>query len=168
MKLWQKLVVFLVGVVGAGAFFALRLPSILPPIQVVLPGEHELTLDREGEYTVFWESTSVVDGRTYASTQLSGLRLKVRAADSGRELEVVGSSTNATYSTGSRVGQSVGAFVVETPGAYVLSGATGDGSEVVLAIGDFPLLAFMLQALGVFAVCAGVTYVVMKGRAPAG
>ena len=106
MKWWQRLAFLVVGGIAAGVFLAVRMPGTLPQIQVVVPGEHELTLDEVGTYTIFWESRSVVGGTSYSSQGFSGLTAVVTSVDSGRELELHSPSASMTYNTGSRAGES--------------------------------------------------------------
>jgi hypothetical protein len=127
--------------------------GMMPEIQVVVPGEHEIHLSDSGTYTVFYEYRSEVDGRVYATAQsLSGLLVALRSKDDFTEVALSSPSGSTTYSVGGRAGVSVLKFEIDEPGTYVLSAdyAPGaDGPDVVLAIGKLNLLRTILIALAI-------------------
>jgi hypothetical protein len=107
-------------------------------VQVVVPGGADLELKAPGSYTIFHEATSAVDGRIYASSDISGLRVTVRSAATGKEIRVGQPTGTATYSFSGRVGNSVLAFDIDTPGTYRLDGSYEDGRlqpQTVIAVG---------------------------------
>ncbi|MGH7566353.1 MAG: hypothetical protein ACREK2_05945 [Gemmatimonadota bacterium] len=129
-------VVLVAGLVAAGTFLFLRLRDLGAGLhQVVVPGVAELSLEETGRYTIFHETGATVDGRYYASEEVSGLAVSVTDPD-GRQVEVHAPGATTSYEFGGREGRSILAFEVDRPGTYLLSGEYpgGSGSEVVLGV----------------------------------
>jgi uncharacterized RDD family membrane protein YckC len=109
-------------------------------IQVVVPGEKDLTLMPHLIYTIFLERESVVDGRIYSTKEnLSGLTCAVTSQASGNKISTRRPTMNTTYSVGGREGRSVLEFVTEEAGVYHIACdyEKGDqGPQVVLAVGS--------------------------------
>lgn len=128
--------VFVLGFAAAGTFLFLRLRDLGAGLhQVVVPGVAELSLEETGGYTIFHETGATVDGRYYASDEVSGLAVSVIGPD-GRPVEVRAPGATTSYEFGGREGRSILAFEVDRPGTYVLTGGypVGSGSEVVLGV----------------------------------
>lgn len=119
--------------------------------QIVVPGTRELELE-PGRHTVFLEYSSVVDGRVYRVDQLSGLTVRVEAAD-GAPVAVNAPMGSASYTLGGRQGEAINVFDVEQAGAYRIS-ADYDGAagpQTVIAVGQGfmgRLFITILSALG--------------------
>lgn len=106
-------------------------------VQVVVPGSADLTLDAPGTYTIFHERNSQVDGRIYTSESISGLRVTVRSAATGRDVAVKRPTATSQYNYGGRSGFSAFAFDIDAPGTYRLTAAYDDGRrepQTVLAV----------------------------------
>jgi hypothetical protein len=124
------------GCAAAGTFLFLRLKDLGAGLhQVVVPGVAELRLEEAGAYTIFHETGATIDGRYYASDQVSGLAVTVTDPD-GRPVEVHAPGSTTSYEFGGREGHSIFAFEVDRPGTYLLSGEYpgGSGGEVVLGV----------------------------------
>ena len=125
--------------------------------QIVVPGARELRLE-PGRHTVFLEYSSVVDGRVYRVDQVSGLSVRVAAAD-GTPVPVTAPMGRATYSLGGRQGEAVNVFDVERAGTYRIS-ADYDGQagpQTVIAVGQgFMTTLFATILMGLGAVLLGV------------
>jgi hypothetical protein len=141
-------------------------------IQVVVPGETEMTLDKPGTYTIFHEERSVVGDRVYVSDTISGLQVAVRSAATGEALPLAPTTLSETYSFGSRSGKSIMAFDITRPGVYRLAAAYEDGRsqpQTILAIGhgflaDLLTTVFVSLALVFGCIAAAVVIVVMVWR----
>ncbi|WP_436355867.1 hypothetical protein [Brevundimonas sp. CEF1] len=119
--------------------------------QIVVPGTRELRLE-PGLHTVFLEYSSVVDGRVYRVDQVSGLTVRVEAAD-GAPVAVRAPMGSASYSLGGRQGEAINVFDVERAGAYRVSADYGGtaGPQTVIAVGQGfmgTLFTTILSALG--------------------
>lgn len=128
--------IFVAGLAAAGTFLVLRLRDLGSGLhQVVVPGVAELRLEEVGGYTIFHETGATVDGRYYASGEVSGLAVSVLAPD-GRSVEVHAPGSTTSYEFGGREGRSILAFEIDRPGTYVLSGEypDGAGTDVVLGV----------------------------------
>jgi hypothetical protein len=129
-------ILFVLGIAAAGAFLFLRLRDLGEGIQqVVVPGSAELRLEEPGGYTIYHETGATVDGRYYASDEVSGLAVSIAGPD-GAPVEVRAPAATTSYEFGGRQGRSVLAFEIDRPGTYVLVGEypAGEGSQVVLGV----------------------------------
>lgn len=130
--------VFLLGIAVCAAFVFLRLRGLgdeLP--QIVVPGSAELRLGEPGRYTIFHETESVVDGRYYAPSDVSGLYVTVVSTETGEEVPLEEQGAETTYSVGGRAGRGVLVFDIARPGVYEVSGSYdgGQGTPTVIAVG---------------------------------
>ncbi|MCX6668767.1 MAG: hypothetical protein NTV25_03045 [Methanothrix sp.] len=106
--------------------------------QVVVPGSADLDLKEPGEYTVFYENQTYVNGKFYSTgEQIPGLQIQVSEKATASELSTYPSPGGFTYSFGGRSGRSIMTFRVERPGIYQINASypSGKGPEVVLAVG---------------------------------
>jgi hypothetical protein len=120
------------GWLGWSAFAALQ--NALT--RVVVPGTSTLTLDQPGNYTIFHEAESVVDGKLYSVQTISGLRVTMTSED-GTPIDVVVPGMSSSYAIGGHSGQSVLSFDIAAPGRYRLTAAYADGRtepKTVLAV----------------------------------
>jgi hypothetical protein len=154
---WWYFVAVLV-LVGGMALFAQTLFSLLNELgaelrQLVVPGTHDLALGEAGEYTIFHERVSVVNGEAF-SGPISGLRVTV-TGPGGEALPVSSPGTSMTYSFGGRSGAAIFGFRIERAGTYRLSAVYADGRaepRAVLTVArDFmgKLIRTILSGLGI-------------------
>jgi len=162
--------IVLAGFAGMAAFIFPRLQAMNDAlIQVVVPGETEMTLDKPGTYTIFHEERSVVGDRVYVSDNISGLRVTVTSASTGKQVPVGPTALSETYTLGSRSGKSIFAFDITEPGAYRLAADYEDGRaqpQAVLAVGHGFLSSLLLTVFGslgiVFACIAAAVAIVIS------
>jgi hypothetical protein len=74
-----------------------------------------------GEYDLYLEEQSVIDGRTYYSPDYPGLVCKLIHEAEGRILPVTTSSTSTSYRVASYSGRSIGSFRVDDAGVYLVA-----------------------------------------------
>ncbi len=107
-------------------------------IQLVAPGTIDLNLNEVGEYTIFYENQSYVDGRFFSTgDNIPGLQIEVIEKSTGNKLSTY-SPPSLTYSIGSRFGRAILTFQVSSPGIYQLRASYPpghEGQQVVLAVG---------------------------------
>lgn len=141
-------------------------------VQVVVPGEYDMTFSDVGKYTVFYEYQSVVRNKVYSTSQnISGLRCRLVSKEPGVPVILSRPLAKTTYSLGGRAGVSVLSFTINKPGQYEFSASYPEGKEgpeVVLAIGSgfakkllktvFGALAIIFGTAGLAAVTAIVTF----------
>ncbi|HEY7448666.1 MAG TPA: hypothetical protein VH702_10995 [Vicinamibacterales bacterium] len=161
-RVWyvMALLVLVAGAVAAGVFVYIRLDGLAHQlVQVIVPGEADLTFHEPGTYTIYFEPESVVNGQIYRTTgDIAGLVVKLSSA-SGDPINLVPPSISSNYSIAGRYGEAVLTGTIEEPGQYRLSAAYVDASnqsEAVLAIGlGVPAKIFtaILVALGI-AICS--------------
>jgi hypothetical protein len=156
-RLWYVLAVAaaLGGFIAMGAFLMVRIPEITSGTQRVLaPGNEEITLDKPGEYTIFHETRSMLNGQVFNSTSIVGLRVLLTSVETGAQVPLGPTSMNSSYSFGSREGHSILGFKIDKPGRYRIATAFDDGQNAprtVLAISkDFGVKLFttIIGALG--------------------
>ncbi len=118
--------------------------------RILVPGENEITLEEEGRYVIYHEYNSVFDGKTYTSTDISGLRITLKNKNNGEEIEIKEALFNESYSIGSREGSSVFEFFIEKPETIILYAYYDDKdkeSEAVINISK-NLVGNMLKTIG--------------------
>ncbi|HII06338.1 MAG TPA: hypothetical protein HA349_03175 [Methanotrichaceae archaeon] len=112
-------------------------------VLMTVPGTTDLELQEVGDYTIFYESVSVIDERfrSTGETFPSGLAIEIVDISSGEKVDLRSPTSSSTYTIGSRSGRSVMAFSIDHPGVYrmtTLYSPGRKGPEVVLAVGhDF-------------------------------
>jgi hypothetical protein len=108
-------------------------------IQLVAPGTIDLNLKAVGEYTIFYENQSYVDGRFFSTgDKISGLQIEVIEKPTGNKLSTYSPPGSLTYSIGSRFGKAVLTFQVSSPCIYQLRASYPPGhggQQVVLVVG---------------------------------
>lgn len=82
-----------------------------------MPGHLVVELD-PGEYVLYLEERSVLEGRPYYSPPSIGPICSVIRPTTGERLSIVASSSATGYDTGSYVGRPLGSFRVERSGTY--------------------------------------------------
>jgi len=125
--------------------------------QIIVPGEKELNLAEPGEYTIFLEEQSVVNGRIYSTKGgLNGLKCTVVATTDKEELPLRTSATTVTYTFSGRSGRSVLLFDVGSAGVYKVGCAYPEGvsdPQTVIAVGtgtDTRIFNTLFRSLGAF------------------
>jgi len=176
-RIWYLVAVgiFLAGMAAMAVFLLTRLTGFDEGLtRFIVPGEQALTLDA-GNYTIFHEAQSVIDGKIYASSGLGGLMVNVTGPDGGEV--ALRSSGSGRYTFGGHTGFAVFDFTAASAGAYVVAGRYADGApgpETVLAVGQgflSSLLWTIFGALGIafggaaIAAAIGVTVLVKRRRA---
>lgn len=128
----------LVGFAGALLYVMPRLGAAdAGMIRVVVPGNAVLTLDKAGQYTIYHEKKSTVDGRYYASETVSGLRLRLADEATGTPVKLTEPAVAANYTIGNKTGSSIYAFTIDRAGRYRLAADLAEGRsepKAVLAI----------------------------------
>ena len=115
------------GVVAAGlALFAILLyvssERYVPNIRAAVPGTHQIVLEKPGEYAVYYEYESVIDGRVYSTERtLSGLFIRLRRVGDPEPLELSRPSRRGTYDARGRAGGEILRFEIDEPGSYELT-----------------------------------------------
>lgn len=171
--------VFVAGSVGFGLFLFSGLSGLSGGLrQMVVPGQHELTLSGAGDHTVFHEYQSVVGSKVYSTGQggIAGLRCSLSSKATGQEIPLSPSTVNSTYSVGSRSGVSIFDFSIDSPGDYLFSArypAGQEGSQAVLTVARGFVekllvtilggLGMMFGGLGIAIAIAVITFVKRRG-----
>lgn len=146
--------VLIVGVILFVVFLFTQITGNLPQIQVIVPGTHEINLEKPGKYTVFYEYQSVIDNKIYATGEsLSGMMVTLKSKKDFQEVVLSKPFISSTYQAGGRAGASVLEFQIEEPGTYIFTANYPGGvskPDVVFAIGQFKILGTILGALAIF------------------
>lgn len=94
-------------------------------IQIIGPGASELNLNEAGEYTVFYENQSYVDGRFFSTgDNISCLQIEIIEKSTGSRLSTYSPPSSLTYSMGGRFGKAIPTFQVRSPGIISLERIT--------------------------------------------
>ncbi len=144
---WHYLIGALIIIIGfAGGILSCvsSLRDNIPEIQCVVPGTHEIELDENGTFTIFYEYDSVVDGKTYLTDEyLTGIQVTIKTLDKSNNVPTSTPSGTFSYGWGNRSGTSILQFTVDEPGTYILDGTSGSrysSPDIVLAVGKIPIL----------------------------
>ena len=143
-------------------------------LQMVAPGGANLFLKEPGEYTIFYENNSYLDGKFYSTgEQISGLEIQVREKATNLDLATYPARGSFTYSLGNRSGRSIMAFTTPRAGIYQVNASYSGraGPRIVLAIGKgivegiFSSIMISLAALfGSIVIAAVITFVTYRRR----
>ncbi|MBN1234608.1 MAG: hypothetical protein JW999_01000 [Methanotrichaceae archaeon] len=139
--------------------------------QIVAPASAELFLSEPGEYLIFYEEHSYLDGKFYSTgEQIPGLEISVREKDIGVDLVTYPAKSSFNYTLDNRSGRAILAFRAPRAGTYqfITSYSEGFGPEVVLAVGKGMVegllssvmisLAALFGSIGIAVVISFVTY----------
>ena len=162
-RYWLAAALMLVGVLAAAVFVMSLSTATEDMLQVVVPGEASLQVEEAGDFVIFYESKSIVDGRAFSTGPLPGMTLRIVSDATGEPVDITEPSTTVSYDVGGRSGESIAAFTADEPGDYTLSAAYSDGQEggeVVLAIGSGSTgavgLALAIAGVGMIIFLAGI------------
>ncbi|PYG89032.1 hypothetical protein LY28_00852 [Ruminiclostridium sufflavum DSM 19573] len=133
--------------------------------KVVVPGAGVVELKEPGDYSIYFEHRSVLDGRTYNTDNINGLVCKLKNAETGEYINLENPTINSRYSVNGREGRSLFQFSIEKAGKYELDARyeSGEGEEAVLAIGKgfgMSLLKTMLTGFGTLIITIGGAIVI--------
>ncbi|NMC71363.1 MAG: hypothetical protein GYA57_15030 [Myxococcales bacterium] len=145
---WWYLLGVAVIVLGTAGALILGLTGILQRIAAMprglMPGRLALTL-QPGEYELYIEERSIIDGQGYVSAHDAGMRCVVVSEATGSTVPITSPSTSSSYTAGSYKGRTAGSFRVEAAGDYrvecevepsAVSQPGGAGPRVVVAVGS--------------------------------
>lgn len=168
-RIWYLvgLAIFIAGMATMAIFLLSRLTGMEDGLtRVVVPGEHTISL-AAGTYTIFHETQSVIDGKIYSSSGLSGLTVSVTGPDGGAV--PLAAASSGRYSFSGHTGFAVFDFTAPAAGDYVLAGRYDDGAsgpETVLAVGAGFLSAILGTVFGALAFAFGgaiIATIIMVG-----
>ena len=149
------LALFIAGMAGMGVFLINRLSAMQDALtRFVVPGEHQLSL-AAGNYTIFHETESVVDGKVYSNPGLGGLTVAVTGP--GGDTVPLTAAGSGHYTFGGHKGTSLFDFEASRAGDYTVTAQyAGDasGPDTVLAVGA----GFMSSLLGTIFGALGIAF----------
>ena len=176
--IWYYGLAVLIIVIGFAAFAgfiyfgASDAQSRLP--QIVAPANEKLFLSEPGEYIIYYESNSYLNGKFYSTgEQIPGLEIRVREKGIGSDLVTYPAKSSFNYTMGNRSGRAIMAFRAPRAGIYQFNSSYSGcaGPEVVLAIGKgiveglLSLIMISLAALfGSIGIAAAISYVTYSRR----
>ncbi|ADU32095.1 hypothetical protein [Evansella cellulosilytica] len=144
-------VIFVVGI-ACSIFFVITSSVFQTGERVIVPGATEIHLE-EGDYTVFHEYRSVIDGKVYSTeTALTGLYVRLLEKSNGSHIEMSPVRFNTNYSLNGREGEGLLSFTIEEEGTYILEGSYEEGfdeKEAIFLIKQ-TFLGEILFAVGTF------------------
>ena len=155
---------------GVAVFIVLQISKTDPDFRVVFPGTEEIELD-EGEYTLFYEHTSLFNGVVFQTDPIvPALRFFVAdIEETGVPIETP--SVNESYNFDGRAGYSVVNFSIESAGLYTIGGIDPEKtirSFFIFAVGKSTsgsLLIAIIALVGGLGTSAGLltsTYVMRR------
>jgi hypothetical protein len=156
-RVWYALagLLVLLGIALFSQFLISRLQDLGGDLrQVVVPGTANLALDEAGEYTIFHERRSVIDGQYYASSDISGLRVTL-TGPGGAAIPLDRPAMSSRFTVGGREAFSIFTFRIEQPGTYRLTAAYPDGRiepKAVLSVGHDFMAGLLTTIFGAIAI----------------
>jgi len=129
-------------VLGLVALLAFTIFGMESGIQIVVPGNKEITLGKEGGYEIFYEYQSIVDNKVYSTDKtMPPIQVNLKCKATGQEIGMrpISDTDIYTISYGSkdRKGCAIWYFNIEQKGIYEFSAFYTDGAkspEIVLNI----------------------------------
>lgn len=156
-------VIFTVGIV---AFLVVLITGIFSSInsmnsRFVVPGTRVIDLKETGQYNIYFEYRSTIDGRVFNTRSIEGLMCSMKNTETGEAAEIKNPSMNASYSFPGREGRSIFGFSIDKAGKYEMKTwyESGSGQEAVLAIGKgfgSKLVTTVLTSIGILFVSMGL------------
>ena len=88
--------------------------------RIEAPGTSELNLQEVGDYTIYYENRSFLDGRFYSAGEgvPPGLVIEVVDLTSGEGVDLRPPAGEVTYDFAGRSGSSIATFEVQRPGTF--------------------------------------------------
>ena len=129
--------VFSIGIVSIvvyGLFTLLHINA--DALYIVVPGSKELQLEKAGQYVIFSEYRSEVAGKSYdTALKNTDIELTITAQNGGEPVNLVYTRAKDRYDSFFRAGYSLYSFIIDRPGAYVLTCRyVKEKPEAVLAV----------------------------------
>lgn len=156
----------LIFIVGIILFVIVLVTGIISSIdcintQVVVPGTKKIELKEPGEYSIYFEYRSVIDGKIFDTSNINGLVCKLKNIETGEYVKLKNSSSNSSYSIKGREGRSIFNFTIDKAGIYEIDATyeSGEGEEAVLAIGK----GFGSTLVRTILVCFGILFLFISG-----
>ena len=143
--------ILVVGVSLFALLLFLRIERYTPHIRAVVPGTHQVELDRSGKYTVSYEYRSVIAGRFYFTDEvLPGILVRIAPAGGSEPRPLSRPANSRTYDARGRAGGSILEFEIDKSGTYELTAVYADNADrgdIVLAIGQYSVFRTVLSLL---------------------
>jgi len=164
---------------GAGLIVLAFLALIPGPVMVwqqvtqpmagrgVVPGSFDVTCKKPGNYALFYEHQSVINGQTFnTSSQLPNLQYTLRHKTTGQRIQLDPFSGSYTYTRSQREGKAIQSFRIDKAGTYTLTAKRPPGESgprVVLAVGKGSI-GQLFGAIGaMFGSCAAFFVLLLGG-----
>lgn len=158
------LVPLAIGIAIAATSCSRLMDNIESMQRMVAPGERAFVLNA-GDYAVFLERESVVNGTVYRTGEPT-VRCSL-ATEDGKPIELGTPAGRLQYSLGSYAGRAVFEFELEAPVTVKLS-CTSDSGQAVLAVGGgigaSIVVAVVAALFGFFSAVAVVVIIFVKRR----
>jgi hypothetical protein len=156
-------VIFIIGIISFVAVLVTGTLSSVNSIdnQVVVPCTRTIELKEPGDYNIYFEYKSVVDGRVFETSNINGLVCKLKNTETGEYIKLKNPTANSRYSVNGREGQSLFSFSIDKVGIYEIDASyeSGEGEEAVLAVGK----GFGMKLLSTIFICFAILFVTIAG-----
>lgn len=118
----------------------------------IIPGNKEIYFEKTGEYIIYHEYTSKVDGQYFYSKKLQGFDCKIVNSDNGKDVKIYPNKSKSSYQFPEKEGIAIFNFTIDEPGNYNISAKLKNAeNQTVLAIGTGKLmLNIFLVTISVF------------------
>ncbi len=110
-----------------------------PLVRFVAPGIAEATIEQPGDYTVFYEYRSEIDGREFSTPNtVPPMEIVMFPEGGGQPVSILASNGGMSYEFGSKAGRSIGALSLDEATTYDVSAEYTNRAtqpEIVLGLG---------------------------------
>jgi hypothetical protein len=167
---WFGALAIVAGGVGAIALFIAGVVSTSRTVddfaRFVAPAEDiPLNFLRDGEYTIYCESESTVDGRPISvDPRVCGTVDLALVGPEGGEVVIRSDNTSFSFSTSGRVGESIAKVRIPSSGTYLMSADSAEPVAIAVGRGQLGRLALFIGggiAAGLAGLAIGLTVIIV-------
>jgi hypothetical protein len=167
--LWYALgALIIIGGLVASVNGALRDVAALQAdfVRFIAPGTTDLHVRTPGQYVVYYERKSVVEGDSFATAPTTDIKCAVTSKQSGSAVALEPPTLDAEYDFGGKAGKAIEQFFAPQMGTYVITCGYpgGKGARIALAIAPPvapDLASALLKWLAISFACIGIGMVVL-------
>lgn len=155
-------VIFVAGIISFIVVLITGISSSMDSIgnRFVVPGSQIIELKDAGNYSIYFEYSSIIDGKVYETSSINGLVCTLTNNKTGDDITLKNPTIDSDYSMNGRKGKSLFDFSIEESGKYTIQAKyeSGEGEKAVLAIGQgfgMAIIRIVLISIGILLVGIG-------------
>ena len=166
-------VLIIIGGLATSIFGAIRdVEAIVNEVgrvaRFVVPGSENITITKPGNYVVYYEYRSVLDGEIFSTALETDVKCTAKSLRAGEDVPIEPARLSAQYEIAGRAGKAIAQFRADEIGTYVLTCAHPDnvGPRIVLAVappvaGDWLVSIFKWLAIAFGSLALGLVILIV-------